>query len=138
MPDDEYKKNHIDTLIGKKLKLFRVKNGISQKDLSEKLGISFQQIQKYEKGINRISASRLWEICNIFNLEINHFLNNSKENINLFKKIPTLNIPLNEKNAIFSFKNNNNLNEIIEAFEKIKSNESKEKAILFVKSLNGK
>jgi transcriptional regulator with XRE-family HTH domain len=44
--------------------------GISQADLANTLGISFQQIQKYEKGINRISAARLFDICRALNVSL--------------------------------------------------------------------
>ena len=50
----------IDVYIGKKLRYMRELRGLSQETLGEKLGIAFQQIQKYEKGVNRISASRLY------------------------------------------------------------------------------
>ena len=54
--------SNIDKHIGYKLKLRRVDAGMSQEALGEKVGLSFQQIQKYEKGANRISASRLFEL----------------------------------------------------------------------------
>jgi len=43
---------------------------MTQDDLGKALGISFQQIQKYEKGVNRVSASRLYEICKILNVSM--------------------------------------------------------------------
>jgi DNA-binding Xre family transcriptional regulator len=49
--------------IGKKIRLRRVEQRISQSDLGEKLGISFQQVQKYEKGVNRVGAARLQQIA---------------------------------------------------------------------------
>lgn len=52
--------SNIDIYIGEKLKYMRELRGLSQKTLGEKLGVTFQQIQKYEKGTNRISASRLF------------------------------------------------------------------------------
>ena len=44
--------------------------GISQADLAETLGVSFQQIQKYEKGVNRVSAARLFAICKALNVSL--------------------------------------------------------------------
>jgi transcriptional regulator with XRE-family HTH domain len=53
----------VDTYIGTQMRNGRTALGLSQEVLGEKLGVSFQQIQKYEKGINRVSAARLFEIC---------------------------------------------------------------------------
>src|SRR5258707_13523193 len=50
--------------MGKKIRLRRVEQRISQSDLGEKLGVSFQQVQKYEKGVNRVGAARLQQIAN--------------------------------------------------------------------------
>jgi transcriptional regulator with XRE-family HTH domain len=53
----------VDTYIGTQMRNGRAALGLSQEALGEKLGVSFQQVQKYEKGINRVSAARLFEIC---------------------------------------------------------------------------
>ena len=65
--------SNIDKHIGYKLKLRRVDAGMSQEALGEKVGLSFQQIQKYEKGANRISASRLFELTRILEVDISYF-----------------------------------------------------------------
>ena len=52
-----------DVEIGKRIKAHRRMKGLSQADLAEMLGVSFQQVQKYEKGVNRISAGRVDTIC---------------------------------------------------------------------------
>ncbi len=62
--------------LGKKLKKIRIENGIKQKQLALKLGISFQQLQKYESGENRITAGRLWQISQILQVEIQSFFYN--------------------------------------------------------------
>lgn len=51
----------------------RVLLGMSQERLGEQLGLTFQQIQKYEKGANRIGASRLWELSKILDVPISYF-----------------------------------------------------------------
>ncbi|MEM7620129.1 MAG: helix-turn-helix transcriptional regulator [Pseudomonadota bacterium] len=63
----------IDIHIGKRLRLRRQLLGISQEKLGEQLGITFQQVQKYEKGINRISASRLFQIAHLVKVELDFF-----------------------------------------------------------------
>ena len=65
--------SNIDKHIGYKLKLRRVDFGMSQEALDEKVGLSFQQIQKYEKGANRISVSRLFELTRILEVDISCF-----------------------------------------------------------------
>lgn len=62
-----------DTAIGKKIRLRRVELKISQSDLGEKLGVSFQQVQKYEKGVNRVGASRLEEIAKALDVPMTFF-----------------------------------------------------------------
>lgn len=47
--------------------------GMPQKELAKRLGISFQQIQKYESGANRISASKLWELCGVMDVDPGYF-----------------------------------------------------------------
>ncbi len=65
--------NEIDAHIGERLREARLANGMSQQDLAETVGISFQQVAKYEKGSSRIGASRLWEICNVLDTPVGFF-----------------------------------------------------------------
>ena len=65
--------SNIDKNIDYKLKLKRVDSGMSQEALGENVGLSSQQIQKYEKGANRISASRLFELTRILEVDISYF-----------------------------------------------------------------
>jgi transcriptional regulator with XRE-family HTH domain len=53
----------VDEYIGARMREGRLALKMSQTDLGEKLGVTFQQVQKYEKGANRVSAARLFEIC---------------------------------------------------------------------------
>ena len=57
------KSNSVDVFIGKRMRELRHVNNISQVELGQELGVSFQQIQKYEKGANRVSTGRLVQIC---------------------------------------------------------------------------
>lgn len=54
--------NPVDKYIGQRLRLRRTLLGLSQTDVGKAVGITFQQVQKYERGANRISASRLWDL----------------------------------------------------------------------------
>ena len=65
--------HEVDIRVGKKMREVRVSRGMSQEQLSRLLNISFQQVQKYEKAANRISASRLWEIAKILEVPVIQF-----------------------------------------------------------------
>ncbi|WP_375672960.1 helix-turn-helix domain-containing protein, partial [Bartonella sp. CL45QHWL] len=63
----------IDILIGKRIRHRRIAMGVSQKELGCHLSVSFQQIQKYEKGLNRVSAKCLLEIAQKLEVPVNFF-----------------------------------------------------------------
>lgn len=63
----------IDTLVGARVRLRRKDVGFSQTALGEKLGVSFQQIQKYETGKNRISAGSLYELSKALSVPVGYF-----------------------------------------------------------------
>ncbi|WP_419196697.1 helix-turn-helix domain-containing protein [Bartonella grahamii] len=67
------KNPHIDLFVGKKIRFRRKMLKMSQKTLGQHLGVTFQQIQKYENGLNRVSAGRLKEISDILNVPIAFF-----------------------------------------------------------------
>ena len=63
----------VDVHVGRRLRLRRTLLGISQEKLGEAVGLTFQQIQKYERGANRVSASRLFEFSKILDISISYF-----------------------------------------------------------------
>ena len=63
----------VDKHVGKRLRQRRWLVGMTQQQLAEHVGIKFQQIQKYETGANRVSASRLWDIASTLDVSINFF-----------------------------------------------------------------
>lgn len=63
----------VDAHVGQQLKKMRIIRGMTQTDVAEGLRISFQQVQKYELGRNRISASRLFELSKILKVETSYF-----------------------------------------------------------------
>src|SRR6202034_4089675 len=60
----------LDVMVGTKIRIFRTHRGMSQSDLAGKIGVAFQQVQKYEKGINRVGASRLSRIAAVLGVSI--------------------------------------------------------------------
>ncbi len=68
----------IDVLVGRRARERRTLEGMSQTAVAEKLGLTFQQLQKYERGHNRISASRLYELAQIFDVPVAYFYEGMK------------------------------------------------------------
>ena len=71
--------NSIDMHVGKRVRLRRALFGMSQEQLCAKLNVTFQQVQKYERGANRISASRLLDISQILDVPISYFFDDMSE-----------------------------------------------------------
>jgi transcriptional regulator with XRE-family HTH domain len=67
------KPNPMDIHVGSRVRLRRMVIGMSQEKLGEKMGLTFQQIQKYEKGTNRIGASRLYQLAQILDVPVQFF-----------------------------------------------------------------
>lgn len=65
--------NEIDSYIGSRLKLRRVKMGLTQERLADALGVTAQQVQKYESGINRMGGSRLLQASQILKISVQYF-----------------------------------------------------------------
>jgi transcriptional regulator with XRE-family HTH domain len=63
----------VDVHVGKRVRHRRWMVGMTQQQLAEKVGIKFQQIQKYETGMNRVSASRLWDISEALSVPVSYF-----------------------------------------------------------------
>lgn len=77
-------KHPVDVHVGKRIRHRRWMVGMTQQQLAEKVGIKFQQIQKYETGMNRVSASRLWDIADALEVPVSFFFEG------LDQKEPTL------------------------------------------------
>jgi transcriptional regulator with XRE-family HTH domain len=69
----------LDVMVGARIRIFRTHRGMSQSDLAEKIGVAFQQVQKYEKGTNRVGASRLSRIAAVLGVSIGELFESSGE-----------------------------------------------------------
>jgi len=69
--------NPVDKHVGSRVRMRRVLIGMSQEKLGEALGITFQQIQKYEKGTNRIGASRMQQIATVMGVPVSYFFDDA-------------------------------------------------------------
>ncbi len=63
----------VDAHVGAKLRLFRIQRRMSQGDLAKRIGLTFQQVQKYESGANRVSASKLFDFAGILGVSVQSF-----------------------------------------------------------------
>jgi len=71
--NDNEEPHSVDRHVGRRVQEHRLGQGLSQSALARALGVSFQQVQKYEKGTNRISASKLFEIARFLNVDLSGF-----------------------------------------------------------------
>ncbi len=65
--------NGIDSAVGNRIRRRRKALGLSQSDLADEIGVKFQQVQKYETGVNRVAASRLWIMAEALQVSITYF-----------------------------------------------------------------
>ncbi len=80
----------VDVHVGKRIRHRRWLVGMTQQQLAERVGIKFQQIQKYETGANRVSASRLWDIADALEVPVSFFFEglNEDEDTKATSKVP--------------------------------------------------
>ena len=71
--------HHVDVHVGKRVRHRRWLIGMTQQQLAQQVGIKFQQIQKYETGANRVSASRLWDIAEALDVPVSFFFEGLEE-----------------------------------------------------------
>jgi transcriptional regulator with XRE-family HTH domain len=73
IPRGSRRANPLDVHVGSRVRLRRMLLGMSQEKLGEHLGLTFQQVQKYEKGVNRIGASRLFDLAKVLGVPVQFF-----------------------------------------------------------------
>lgn len=129
--------NAIDISIGAKIRSRRHILGMSQSDLADKVGVTFQQIQKYEKGQNKVMASRLFELSQILDTNINYFFEDCSNCNNT--KIDSS--ALQEEQVEFTYEEDElepiekESIKLLKIYNKIKNKDTKKKLLLFLKSL---
>lgn len=73
MGTNEKKTSRIERHVGRRLRERRILMGLTQQQLAELVGITYQQAHKYERGINRVSAGRLYELARVLNVDVGYF-----------------------------------------------------------------
>ena len=91
--DRTRKSDPVDAYVGGRIRLRRNLRGLSQTTLGEAVGVSFKQIQKYESGINRIGAGRLYEIGVALKVQVSYFFEGAPEAGRGGKRLKTAKVP---------------------------------------------
>jgi len=73
--------DHIDVAVGQRIRIQRLTAGLSQTELAEELGVTFQQVQKYEKGVNRVGAGRLTKIAEVLGSPVSYFFGANEDGV---------------------------------------------------------
>jgi transcriptional regulator with XRE-family HTH domain len=76
---DPRKADSTDVEVGRLVRALRMSHGFSQTDLANRIGVTFQQVQKYEGGVNRISMGRLTNVAKLFGVSVSYLLDGSKQ-----------------------------------------------------------
>ncbi|AHA27436.1 helix-turn-helix domain-containing protein [Candidatus Liberibacter americanus] len=118
--------NPIDINVGKRIRFRRTILGMSQEKLGDSLGITFQQVQKYEKGTNRVGASRLQSIAKALDIPISFF----------FDVAPAINSESSsEENSVIDFLSSSEGLQLNRYFVRIQDVRARQKIIELVKSI---
>ncbi len=135
-PDEKSSRrpNPIDIHVGSRVRLQRMLRGISQEKLGEKLGLTFQQIQKYEKGVNRIGASRLYDLASVLGVPIQFFYDEAP--VSEARLQPQHGFAENEQDSyVFEFLNSREGLELNRAFAKITDPKKRRAVVELVRAM---
>ena len=125
----------IDVHVGQKIRTRRMLLGLSQTELADAAGIAFQQVQKYEKGINRVGASRLQQFSETLGVPPSYFFEGAPT---AGKKQPAPQEGELSENDIVSFLGTREGAALVRAFMAIKQKPIRQSAIAFLETLKGK
>lgn len=126
--------NPIDVHVGSRVRLRRMLLGISQEKLGERLGLTFQQVQKYEKGVNRIGASRLFDLAQVLGVSVQFFYDDAPAGESAAAAVPGL-ADRPGDSYIFDFLNTREGLELNKAFARISDPKARRAILDLVRSL---
>ncbi len=132
--------NPLDLHVGSRVRLQRMLLGMSQEKLGEQLGLTFQQIQKYEKGINRIGASRLYELARVLGVNVQFFYEDAPGTAGEYRSQPNSAGGLAERGAdryVVDFLSSREGVELNKAFVKISDPKVRRSIVDLVRTLAG-
>jgi transcriptional regulator with XRE-family HTH domain len=129
------KPNPVDVHVGSRVRYRRMIIGMSQEKLGEKMNLTFQQIQKYEKGTNRIGASRLFQLSKILEVPVGYFFEDAFANSAPSNPMPGLHEPAQEA-VLLDFLNSREGLDLNRAFAKIHDPKVRRRVIDLVRALS--
>lgn len=128
---EEMASHPVDVHVGSRLRARRTMLGLSQEELGEAVGITFQQIQKYERGLNRIGSSRLFEFSKILKVNISYFF----EELHTDKESDQTEQRASDSSST-NTANNKEVLTLVRAFNSITDPQVQKKVLSLIKSLS--
>jgi len=129
------KPNPVDVHVGSRVRYRRMIIGMSQEKLGEKMNLTFQQIQKYEKGTNRIGASRLFQLSRILEVPVGYFFEDAFANAAPAQAMHGLHEP-EQEGYLLDFLNSREGLDLNKAFAKIQDPKVRRRVIDLVRALS--
>lgn len=128
--------NPVDIHVGSRVRLRRMMIGMSQERLGERIGLTFQQVQKYEKGANRIGASRLYAISKILEVPVEFFFQDMPTSVAGDENgRPTGMAETDETAFVMDFVNSSEGLQLNTSFKRIENSDTRRKIVELVKTL---
>ena len=127
--------NPIDVHVGSRVRFRRMLLGMSQEKLGERLGLTFQQVQKYEKGINRIGASRLFDLAQVLGVPVQFFYEEAPTSAETLPLVPDGFAEKPAENTIVEFLRSRDGLELNKAFVRISDAKARRAIVDLVRSL---
>lgn len=124
--------NHVDVQVGMRVRSRRLLIKMSQEKLGDALGLTFQQVQKYEKGTNRIGASRLVQIAGVLKCKAEDFVEGLSPDAKLMNVAGDGQLSISEVNSFLSSANGI---EIVRAFTKVRGKKRQQAIVNVVRSM---
>jgi transcriptional regulator with XRE-family HTH domain len=128
---DGRKPNPVDVHVGSRVRYRRMIVGMSQEKLGEKMNLTFQQIQKYEKGTNRIGASRLFSLSRILEVPVGYFFEDAFADPRLSAGAPVIDGVIDP----ISLLGDQQIIKLVQGFSKIKSQKLRSRIVALVEEL---
>jgi transcriptional regulator with XRE-family HTH domain len=129
------KPNPVDVHVGSRVRYRRMIIGMSQEKLGERMNLTFQQIQKYEKGTNRIGASRLFQLSKILEVPVGYFFEDAFDNAAPAQAMHRLHEP-EQEGYLLDFLNSREGLDLNKAFAKIQDPKVRRRVIDLVRALS--
>lgn len=127
------KTNEIDRYIGNRLKLRRIMMGLTQEKLAEAFGVTAQQVQKYENGINRMGGSRLLQASQTLKTPVQYFFE-GLETLDVSRESENENIASSQSETFSPF--SAEITEFLSALKQIKNKKVRAELLMFIKTLS--